>query len=73
MTEHTECLGEIYHKIRKGDPLTDPELSFGIQQFATLSQSLKLLGPTFHFAWREVNECRWRLEQWRMAREDNRE
>lgn len=68
MTEHTECIGEIYRKICAGDPLTDAELEFGIEGFKGLAERLLLLGTKFNLAWNEVRRCQTSLETFKYHR-----
>lgn len=45
---------EIYEKYRRGDSLTDQEVSFGRTYYRELERKLIACGPVFHLAWCEA-------------------
>jgi hypothetical protein len=45
---------EIYKKYNKGDDLSDDELEYGLTFFEDLENKLRMLGPEFTIAWKEV-------------------
>lgn len=63
-------LGQIYAKIRKGDPLSNEELSYGIKKFKALEKELGELGPEFRLTWKQIRHDLDSMEQWRAARRE---
>lgn len=47
-------IGVVWTKLKSAVAISDEELSFAIKKLTKLEESLKKLGPYFHFAWREV-------------------
>ena len=45
---------EVYEKLRKGDSLTDQDVSYGRTFFRELERKLIACGPVFHLAWMEA-------------------
>ena len=45
---------EVCEKLRKGDSLTDQDVSFGRTYFRELERKLAGCGPIFHLAWCEA-------------------
>lgn len=45
---------EVYEKLRKGDSLTDQDVSFGRTFYRELERKLIACGPIFHLAWCEA-------------------
>ena len=52
----------IRKKIEAGDGLTDNELTTAIAFYAAMEDGLRLLGPHFHFAWKECNQRLYELK-----------
>ena len=44
----------IIKKLSVGDSLSDPELATAIGFYRKAEETLRLLGPYFHLAWKEV-------------------
>jgi len=59
---------DIYEKYKNGDPISDIELKFGINEFKHLEEQLKELGIVFHLAWKEVFYVLKGLEDYKKAR-----
>ena len=45
---------EVYEKLRKGDSLTDQDVSYGRSFFRELERRLIACGPIFRLAWLEA-------------------
>lgn len=60
---------DIVEKIRVGDPLTDEELDEAIAFYGQLESGLRLLGPTYHLAWIEVQRVLYQLQSYRHNRD----
>jgi|OM-RGC.v1.033515727 hypothetical protein len=61
---------DMIEKIAVGDGLTDAELAVALEFYTDLQQKLRLLGPTFHLAWVEVNRIQRDLERFKFHREN---
>lgn len=59
---------EIIETIEYGNRLTDGELDEAIRFYSRMEEGLRLLGPTFHLAWRPVHDTLQRLREMRRAR-----
>ena len=62
-------LTQINDKFILGDAITDEELKELLNFYEDLEKKIKLLGPTFHFCWREILDRKIRLESYKIARE----
>ena len=60
---------DVIEKILVGDPLTDEELDEAIAFYGQLESSLRLLGPTYHLAWIEVQRVYHALRGYRYHRD----
>jgi len=60
---------DLIEKIRVGDHLTDEELDEAIAFYGQLESGLRLLGPTFHLAWVEVQRVYHALRGYRHHRD----
>ena len=47
---------EVYHLLRKGDPITDRQLDNAIVVFGDVVKFLEGLGPRFHFVYRALDD-----------------
>lgn len=61
----------MVQKFNDGDALTDDELDQLIYLYTSLEFGLKLLGPRFHLAWKEVMHNLERLNSFKEARQEN--
>ena len=59
---------KINEKFILGDPISNKELETLLVFYTKLEKDLGLLGPHFHFAWREVLDRQMRLEGYKNAR-----
>ena len=62
---------ELVNKINIGDGFTKQELDCAITFYGMVSDMLRILGPEFKLAWREINSTLSSLEGFQRAR--NRE
>jgi len=69
--EQEEKLEAVLKKIGKGDGLTDEELELAIDFYKEAEWRLKLLGPHFHLAWREVYFRLTAFEEFKLNRQRN--
>ena len=60
---------KINEKFILGDPISNKELVILLEFYTKLEHDLQLLGPHFHFTWREVLDRQMRLEGYKTARE----
>jgi hypothetical protein len=60
---------DVIEKIRVGDHLTDEELDEAIAFYGQMESGLRLLGPTFHLAWAEVQRVLYQLQSYRHNRD----
>lgn len=60
---------KLINTINIGDGLTKQELECALSFYGMMSGTLRLLGPEFRLAWREVNSTLNRLEGFQRARD----
>ena len=69
MTPNGNMTPEIVEKVRVGDGLSDAELNTALSFYGQLESGLRLLGPTFHLAWAEVQRVLHMLESYKHNRD----
>ena len=62
-------LREIETALLKGDSITTPELKLANEHFANLRKALIVLGPHWHFAFKEANRMEMMTGNYLRARE----
>ena len=62
----------MYEKYVNGDPLTDQEISSGIDFFGDLTWKLDQLGPVFKLSANESRDVLYSLEAYRDARANHK-
>jgi hypothetical protein len=60
---------ELIEKLRVGDHITDEELNTALAFYGQMGSGLRLLGPTFHLAWAEVQRVLYQLQSYRDHRD----
>ena len=70
MVNKEQYFRNVNEKFLDGDPISNIELDFLLKFYSSLVLELKLLGPHFHFAWREVLVRKTKLEDFKQAREN---
>lgn len=63
---------ELLKKIDQGDGLTDNDLTEAITFFSDVEWRLRLLGPHYHFAWKDAYFKLQRFEEFHAARNEKR-
>ena len=59
---------EVYEKLRKGDSLTDQDVSYGRTFFRELERKLIACGPVFQLAWQEAAQVSRQFDEYYNAR-----
>ena len=62
-------IAKLYEKFHSGDPLTDTELSIGIQHFGQMADLLQVSGPVFRLAAKEAAYVAMQMRSYRDARD----
>jgi hypothetical protein len=65
-------LDKLIKKIDVGDGLTDDELAEALNFFSEVEWRLRLLGPHYHFAWRDAYFKLQRFEEFYVARSEKK-
>jgi predicted nucleic acid-binding protein len=58
----------VYQALRRGDSIPDRDLDTAIQELLPAVNLLRLLGPTFHLAWKELFESLTLMQGYQLAR-----
>lgn len=59
---------EVYEKLRRGDSLTDQDVSYGRTFFRELERKLIVCGPVFRLAWQEAAQAYRQFDEFYNAR-----